>query len=397
MKNRNTPKWYGTVLAACVSLFLSPALVKSESAFRFVVWGDATDLLEYVVTNAAQIRQLNPQPSLNLFAGDLYDTGFSLAAVEALKSSMDGGSDTALSGTLFPVRGNHDITDGATATTGWQTYFDMAKRVSGGDLSKGVPGIGGSNYANMANCDSLTYSFDYQNSHFVGLDIPGDVTLVTASQLTWLDADLAAAESRGLQHAFLWWHGPVYSCGSRHGGINAPASMITVLNKHAIVSAIFGGHAHVAAWAHMYTNRIASITHPFEAFIVSPVAEGLASLPDTNRCDFGYGDVRGFTTVDVRGAAFTVSFHVQDEPAPRFTRTFSSAPALTSSVLQSNRQFQFTLNGEPGHRYRIESSANLTNWSALSTNTVSLPQGVEITDPMSTNLPQQFYRGSPAP
>jgi hypothetical protein len=119
--------------------------------------------------------------------------------------------------------------------------------VSDGDPSKGVPGIGGSHYTYMADCDSLTYSFDYQNSHFVGMDIPGDVTLVTASQLAWLDGDLAAAESRGLQHAFLWWHGPVYSCGNRHGDIDAPASMIAVLNKHPIVSAIFGGHAHVAA------------------------------------------------------------------------------------------------------------------------------------------------------
>jgi hypothetical protein len=147
----------------------------------------------------------------------------------------------------------------------------------------------------------------------------------------------------------------------------------------------------------MYTNRISSITHPFEAFIVPPVAEELASLPDTNRCDYGFGDVRGFATVDVQGPAFTVSFHVQDEPAPRFSRTFSSAPVLSSPALQPNRQFQFILNGEPGHRYRIESSANLTHWSALCTNTVDLLQGVVISDPMSTNSPQRFYRGSPVP
>jgi hypothetical protein len=378
-------------------MFLSAISLRAEGGFRFLVWGDATDLLPYVVTNAAQIRQLSVPPSFDLFAGDLYDTGFSLAGVEALKSAMDGGSSNGLSGSMFPVRGNHDIIGGATATTGWQSYFDVAERVAGGDPSMGVPGIGGSNYTYLAGCDSLTYSFDYQNSHFVGLDVPGDVTLVTASQLTWLDADLAAAEGRDLQHAFLWWHGPVYSCGSRHGGIDAPASMIAVLNKHPIVSAVFGGHAHVAAWTHMDTNRIASITHPFEAFIVSAVAEGLASLPDTNRCDYGFGDVRGFATVDVHGPAFTVSFYVQDEPAPRFTWTFPSAPVLSSPALLPNRQFQFILNGELGHRYRIESSANLATWSALSTNTVDLPQGLEISDLMPTDSTSRFYRGSPVP
>ena len=213
----------------------------------------------------------------------------------------------------------------------------------------------------------------------------------------WLNADLAAAETRRLAHAFLWWHGPVYSSGSRHGGINAPASLIAVLNQHPIVSAVFGGHAHVAAWTHMYTNRIASITHPFAAFIVSPVAEGLASLPDTNRCDYGFGDVRGFTTVDVEGTAFTVSFHVQDEALPRFTRTFSSVSTQSSPAWSPSRQFQFTLAGETGHRYRVEATTNLADWEVLGTNTVSRPSGMTITDSFSTNNPRRFYRSTPAP
>ena len=382
---------------ATLGLLLSGISARAEVAFRFVAWGDATDLLEFVVTNSAQIRQLPIQPSLNLFIGDLYDTGFSLAAVEALKTAMDGSTGTALSGTMFPVRGNHDITGGTTATTGWQNYFDMAKRVSGGDASKGVPGIGGSNYTFMTGCDSLTYSFDYQNSHFVGMDITGDVTLVTSSQLTWLDGDLTAAEGRGLQHAFLFSHGPVYSCGSRHGGINAPASMIAVLNKHSIVSAIFGGHAHVSAWTHMFTNRISTITHPFEAFIVPPVAEGLATLTDSNRCEYGEGNIRGFTTVDVSGPSFTISYYVQDNPTPRFTKTFSSVASLRSAAFSTNGQFKFNLNGPLGHRYRIESSTNLGDWQTLQTNTVLLPEGVEITERPATNSSKGFYRGRPVP
>jgi hypothetical protein len=385
------------MVAGCVILFLSPAPVKSESAFRFVVWGDATDLLPYVVTNAAQIRQLDVPPRFSLFVGDLYDTGFSLTAVEALRSAMDGDEINSLSGTLFPVRGNHDIIGGAVATAGWQSYFDVAKRVAGGDASKGVPGIGGSNYTCMAGGDSLTYSFDYQNAHLVGIDTPGDVTLVTASQLTWLDSDLGAAEARGLQHAFLFWHGPVYSCGSRHGGIDAPASLIAVLNKHPIVSAVFGAHAHVTAWTRMHTNRLASITHPFEAFIVPPVAEVLASLPDTNRCDYGFGNLRGFTTVDVQGLSFTVSFHVQDDPVPRWTRTFSCAVALKLPALLPDGQFKFTVESEPGHRYRTETSYDLATWETIGTNAVSLPGGLSVTNDGCAPVSQKYYGCMPVP
>ncbi len=147
-------------LTAVIAL-LAGWTLSAQAGFRFVVWGDATDLLEYVVTNSAQIRALSVQPSFNLFLGDLYDTGFSLPAVEALKSAMDGDGRNALSGTMLPIRGNHDLTGGTNATIGWQSYFDMAKRISYGDPAKGVPGIGGSNYTCQAGMDSLTYSFDY--------------------------------------------------------------------------------------------------------------------------------------------------------------------------------------------------------------------------------------------
>ncbi len=364
----------------------------AQGAFRFVAWGDATDLLEFVVTNSAQIRQLPVPPAFSLFAGDLYDTGFSVNAAEALRSAMDGVQKNSLSGTLFAVRGNHDITGGTNATTGWQSWFDMRSRVSGGNPKAGVPGIGGSNYTFMAGCDSLTYSFDYQNAHFVGMDIVGDITLVTAKQLSWLDADLSAAEARRLQHAFLFCHGPVYSCGSRHGGINAPSSMITVLNKHPLVSAIFGGHAHVFAWTHMTSNRIAGITHPFEAFIVPPVAEGLASLPDTNRCDYGVGDIRGFTTVDVDGPYYTVQLYVQDDPVPRFRKTFPIVPKLQITGTPTNGVLKFCLSGEPSRTYRIEVSSNCVDWVPLSTNVITSSTSVIVSERVRTNAGPRFYR-----
>jgi hypothetical protein len=380
---------------AGANLIAAPSSAPAEGSFRFLVWGDATDVLEFVVTNAAQIRQLDVQPAFNLFAGDLYDTGFSLESAQALRSAIDGDSNRYLSGTMLPVRGNHDIIGGSNALTGWQAYFDVAKRISGGDPGKGVPGVGGTNYSCLV--DSVSYSFDFQNSHFVGLDIVGDVTLVTDEQLSWLDADLTAAEARGLQHAFLWWHGPVYSCGNRHGGVDAPDSLIAVLNQHPIVSAVFGGHAHVFAWTHMYTNRISSITHPFEAFIVPPVAENLAAVDNTNRCDFGLGNRRGFTTVDVNGAFYTVSLFIQDDPQPRFTRTFPVAPKLKSATPQHTNAFAFTLTGEPGRRYHIETSTDLLNWLPLFSQMLYFPGTEDLIDSQPNHPPQRFYRCWPDP
>ncbi len=142
----------------------------------------------------------------------------------------------------------------------------------------------------------------------------------------------------------------------------------------------------------MYTNRMASITHPFEAFIVPPVAEGLASLPDTNRCDDGFGNLRGFMTVDVLGLSFTASFYVQDDPVPRWTRTFSSAAFLETPDLLPDGRFRFTLNGEAGRRNSTEVSSNLVTWESIETNAVGLPGGMAVTNPLQGGLSPRFFR-----
>ena len=58
--------------------------------------------------------------------------------------------------------------------------------------------------------DNLTYSFDYGNSIFIGLDVPGDIYLLTQAEVDFLDARLTYAENAGLTHAFIYFHGPEY-------------------------------------------------------------------------------------------------------------------------------------------------------------------------------------------
>jgi len=146
----------------------------------------------------------------------------------------------------------------------------------------------------------------------------------------------------------------------------------------------------------MYTNRISTVTHPFEAFIVPPVAENLASLDDTNRCDYGLGGIRGFTTVDVDGRYFTVSLYVQDTAEPVFTRSFPRRPVLRSAAV-SPGQFQFFLEGEAGHSYCIERSADGREWAPWSTNTLFSAEGLVITDTLDAGAAQCLYRSEWAP
>ncbi len=46
--------------------------------------------------------------------------------------------------------------------------------------------------------DNLVYSFDYGNSIFIGLDVPGDIDNLTTDQMDFLDARLTYAESAGI-------------------------------------------------------------------------------------------------------------------------------------------------------------------------------------------------------
>ncbi len=100
-----------------------------------------------------------------------------------------------MAGIVFPVRGNHDGGNSA----GWQQYFSLRERADA---------LGMTNFASLD--EDLTYSFDYANAHLIGLDVPGNIDVISGRQVAFVDQALAAAEARGLDHAFLFFHGPVY-------------------------------------------------------------------------------------------------------------------------------------------------------------------------------------------
>ena len=302
-------------------------MAAGSDSFRFVTWGDAQDESGNLSTTAAQAASLNP--AFTLFNGDLENEG-------VLTDRMD--SMTAAFGSLYPetflVRGNHD--DHVSESAGlWEDYFTALNR----SLPAGV-----TNYVGLNSSSTyLTYSFDYGNSRFIGVDVPGDADLLTGSQLTFLDSRLTDAENNGLTHAFIYFHGPEYcvesthcNCSSANDGSCTPSAFVNIINNHPIVSATFHGHEHILGWVHMDNTRVAGLTQSYEEFLTSP--SGGWTYNDyvyPARMDYYYADMgssQGFAAIDVNGASFTVNFYKVGTTAPVWSRSFTKPGVIPTET-----------------------------------------------------------------
>jgi hypothetical protein len=271
----------------------------AQAAFRFVSWGDSRDGNSTLASLSPQVLATNP--ALTLYPGDAESAGFTTAGTQSFVAALNGNNNNGLSTKTFFVRGNHDTGN----TAAWQAYYNLANTASA---------VGATHYSALSS--QLTYSFDYQNSHFVGMDVAGDANVITTAQISWLDGDLAAAETRGLTHAFIYFHGPVYCVESQHcpytgtTGSYSPQALIDVFSKHPIVSAVIAGHEHLLAYIHLDTSRFPTLAHPIEQIITGSAGAPLyaCNLPGrTDWCD----SVSGFATVDVSGLQFTINYYQQ--------------------------------------------------------------------------------------
>jgi hypothetical protein len=272
----------------------------SAKPFRFISWtdvyatsGDGLSIL------AAVSKQAAPHaPAFTIYTGDLEKDGFSTTEMDAWKAAVGGNVSNGMFDIVFPARGNYDEKDAA----GWQAYFDTAATAAK---------VGATNFSALD--EDLNYSFDYENAHFVVMDVPGDNTLMTSAQLAWLDADLTAAEKRGLMHAFLFWHGPIYSVGPQCCPLNE--GITDVINKHPIVSATFHGHEHLFAYVHVDATRIATTTRAFEQFVGGATGAELFSC-NPARSEWCMAD-HGYSVVDVEGGSFAVIWYRLGDPSPQ--------------------------------------------------------------------------------
>jgi Calcineurin-like phosphoesterase len=343
---KNPIKKSNSHLLASLLLILLPLVWASQTAaqapFPFISWGDAQDQGANLPVTSNQAVTLNP--AFTIFNGDLEDDGFQLAEMNLMVNALNGDSSGSTGNGMFDktflVRGNHDDHQSDSATA-WQDYLVQANRPP-------VPGV--TNYAGMeANTTYLNYTFDYENARFIGLDVPGTVSAISTAQIDWVDEILTEAETNHpeLVHAFIFFHDAIYCIGYHCSctAANDPAcisfsttNLISVLNRHPIVSATFHGHEHHLAWTHIDSERITGVTHEFEQFVTSP--SGTSSHDSSLkplRVDYAAMiNTRGFAGIDVSGTEFTVSFYQNGLMSPVWSKTFTksgSPPTPSRSLL----------------------------------------------------------------
>src|SRR3990172_9373165 len=160
-------------------LLVAASWASAQTSFRFVAWGDSRGFSSGVNTSTLsslsnQANGLTPKPAFTLFDGDLCDTWDSTCT----STGSSGGGDAINNGSTgngtfnitFPFRGNHDDDQ-----AGWDSYFS-------GHSQAAVAAIGATNFASYSSDGAQrTYSFDYGNSHFVGIDMPGgDISTISS-------------------------------------------------------------------------------------------------------------------------------------------------------------------------------------------------------------------------
>lgn len=309
--------------AAVFSLFylsIFPTIYRptyAQSPIRFIAWGDTKSDTNVLQNLSAQAKALNP--SWTIYAGDLESSGFTSAGMNIWKAALNGGVNNGMYDITFPVRGNHD----ASNPSAWQGYFDLYATVQR---------IGATNYTFLD--DNLTYSFDYGITRIIGIDVPGNVTQMTSSQISFFDQRLTDAENKGFAHAFFFWHGPFYSQANHCCPVPASA-LISVINKHPVVSAGFFGHEHILTYAQINSSRIPGITRDFVQIITGDAGAGPTS-PTSGRYDYALdlkgGNSGGFALVEVSGNSFTVSFYKGGTATPQWSKTFTKSGLPPPSV-----------------------------------------------------------------
>jgi hypothetical protein len=219
------------------------------------------------------------------------------------------------------------------------------------------------------------YSFVYGNSMFLGLDVPGNADVLAVNQLSFLDACLTVAESKGLVHAFVFFHGPLTciestscDCTTRPDASCPPSELVSVLNKHPIVSATFHGHEHILAWAHTDVDNTAGFNASFQELLTPPPG-GLPNNPYPNpaRMDYTYLDVgssQGFPTISVNGSSFTVTYYKVGTSVVVWTKTFTKdSPAAADNSVDNIRPLKYLLAD------RVRDNADFATLAAWGINT----------------------------
>ena len=217
--------------------FNTPPPIGTPSHFRTWLFSDSGihSVYQYRVRNAILNHAGSHPPDLIIHTGDV-DQG-TPGADDYTVHHFDVYNEVLSHTAMYPTVGNHDgYTSNSSSGSG--PYFDAFVLPTAGEC-------GG-----VASGTESYYSFDYANAHFVVLDSDGGNLEPDSPMLTWLEADLAAADQQWL---IAYWHHPPYSFGSHNsndgndsGGRSRKMreTFVPVLEAGG-VDLVFAGHSHI--------------------------------------------------------------------------------------------------------------------------------------------------------
>lgn len=189
--------------------FRTASLPEDDTPIQAIVFGDSGDGGNDQTVLAAEM--LSVPADLVLHTGDVVYPSGSASGIE--RYVFDVYAELFQTAAFFPSFGNHDV-----ETSGGAPALEAYELPTNGD--------GAGRY----------YSFDNGAAHFVALD----TTRVDATQVAWLDADLAATDR---PWSIVYGHHPAKS-GGMHGDTAAYNELIVpVLERHGVDLAL-AGHDH---------------------------------------------------------------------------------------------------------------------------------------------------------
>ncbi len=316
----------------------------ATTTFRFAAFSDTKTGTSTLAALSPQILAMNPV--FGLYPGDLCDTGPDSSCFSTWKKAINGNSTNNLYDRMFMTRGNHD----SAGASFWASTLDF-KAVA--------TRLGATNFTG----DDFTYSFDYGNSHFIGLDSPGGAaTKISSTQVTWIDNDLTAAEKRGVTNSFAFFHGPLKPQGGHCCTIDP--RFITVFGKHPSFKVSFHGHEHNMG-ATMIDSRFGNSGKPFLQIITGGAGAGLYA------CQSGQSDfclsTYGFAMADVDGGQVKVSLYKKGSTTPIKVSTIGvvgPSPTPTPTPIASSTPTPTPATGIVGD-INSDSKVNVFDLSAL--------------------------------
>ena len=260
---------------------------KTQGGFSFAIIGDTKLFDDSPASGNLQkaVGSISKQNVDMVFAvGDLV---FKCGDTSSCENSY-GDWKTAMSPLMsktYEVVGNHDRSGGNLADDVWQKEFDLP--------------ING-----PADFQKQTYSFDFQNSHFVVLDTEkprGGV--VNLEQRIWLEQDLAAHK---LQHTFVLFHEPAFPTSQfKRKSLDVDTRQRDALWKIMVqnnVTAVINGHEHFFT-----RKKVGSIYQ----FIVGNTDAPENAIPIPKLSDYSYvGNI--YAIVTISGAKMNMSLYSVD-------------------------------------------------------------------------------------